>query len=78
MIDGYNYCESDSDCGAFYGDCPFDCHQVVNVKFLDISQQLIENYIERRLAAGAAQCMYGCVDIGTAKCEDYKCVLENV
>lgn len=60
ILASYNFCEADSDCVSFYGECPFGCFQAVNVKFLDISQQVMKNYLERKTAEGEPQCNYNC------------------
>jgi hypothetical protein len=76
LIRGYGYCEADSDCVGFYGDCPFGCGKAVNAKFLGISQQLIAYYRETQAALGNPQCVYSCVEMEGVKCENSQCVVQ--
>ena len=46
QIEQRGYCEVDSDCEVFYGDCPFGCHVAVNKQFVQTAQELIENWRE--------------------------------
>jgi hypothetical protein len=69
IVDSYRYCEQDSDCSWFYGDCPFGCHQAVNTKYLNITQNVMKNWYN----AWEPKCVYDCVAIEWAKCENYKC-----
>ena len=70
LLAKYAYCETDTDCTTYYGACPFGCGQGVNVKFLDISQKIIENYRNNQ----SEQCEYGCVATTGVKCENTTCI----
>jgi hypothetical protein len=69
IIDNFSYCEADNECSSFYWECPFNCHQAVNTKYLDITQKVIENWHNN----SEPKCVYSCVGIKSVKCENYKC-----
>lgn len=70
ILNTYNYCEQDSDCASFYGDCPLSCHLAVNKDKLELAQQISQNFASSQ----EPQCMYGCNEIVSVSCENYQCV----
>ena len=72
LLANYASCETDTDCTTYYGACPFGCDQGVNVKFLNIAQQMIENYRKNQ----SEQCEYGCMEIKGVSCQNSVCVVE--
>ncbi|MDR2541019.1 MAG: hypothetical protein LBD11_04490 [Candidatus Peribacteria bacterium] len=64
----------DSDCEAFYGECPFGCHLTVNKQFVAPAQQLINQRREAEEKKGNPQCVYGCVALAGVQCREQKCV----
>ncbi|MDR0859536.1 MAG: hypothetical protein LBO09_00710 [Candidatus Peribacteria bacterium] len=77
QLERRNYCEVDSDCEAFYGECPFDCHITVNKQFVTPAQQLIAQRRENDEKKGNPQCVYGCVQLTGVQCKEQKCVTRN-
>jgi hypothetical protein len=69
LLDSYRYCEADNECSIFYWECPFGCWQAVNTKHLDISQNIIKNWVNNN----EPRCVYDCLAIEWVKCEEYKC-----
>lgn len=67
---GYNYCESDSDCGYFVWECPLWCYIPLNVKYISISSDIVSNFVSH---LWDERCVYGCLYADKAVCEDYKC-----
>jgi hypothetical protein len=74
QLDRWNYCEVDEDCEAFYGECPFGCHQVVNKQFVQPAQQLINDRKEKEAKKGNPQCVYSCMQLLGVQCREQKCV----
>ena len=73
LLDSYGYCETDSDCEYFAWDCPFGCYVSVNKSFWDISRKIIGNYTVHQ----QQQCVYDCISMDKAICENYKCKMES-
>ena len=69
LLDAYNYCESDSDCGYFMWECPMWCYVVLNVKYINIASKIASNFVNHL----DEQCVYRCLALNKAKCENYKC-----
>ena len=69
IFDSYNYCESDSDCEYFMGECPLWCYIPMNKKFIDVANNIVTNFINNR----EERCVYGCLSMNKAVCNDYKC-----
>jgi hypothetical protein len=66
QLESWNYCEADSDCEVFYGECPFGCWQVVNKQFVEPAKQLIQEYRDQQVQLGNPQCVYGCMSLEDA------------
>ena len=73
IFDGYNYCESDSDCGYFMWECPLWCYIPLNVKYIDIAHMMVSNFINNL----EERCVYGCLYMNKAVCNNYKCEMIN-
>lgn len=69
VLDSYNYCESDSDCGYFMWECPLWCYIPLNIKYMDVASSIVSNFVNHL----DDRCVYGCVALNKAKCENYKC-----
>lgn len=72
ILERFNYCEQDSDCVDYYAECPFGCARGTNGKFLEISQQIIDQYRNTQ----DELCVYGCVATKGVSCKDFRCVVE--
>ena len=70
LLDSYNYCESNSDCGYFLWECPFWCYIPINVRHIDIASSIINNYFNH---LDGELCIYDCVEMNKAVCNNYKC-----
>ena len=70
LFDGYNYCESDSDCGYFMWECPLGCYIPLNTKFLGIASGILSNFVDH---LWDERCMYNCIVMNKAVCNNYKC-----
>jgi hypothetical protein len=70
LLKSYTYCEQDSDCTTFYADCPFGCGKGINLKFVDIAQEIIQQYRNQQ----AEPCVYRCANITGVHCENYTCI----
>ena len=73
IIDGYNYCESDLDCGYFMWECPLWCYIPLNVKYIDIASHMVSNFVNYL----DERCVYGCLAMNKVICNDYKCEMIN-
>lgn len=71
IIESYGFCESDEDCATTYGKCPLGCWITVNTKFLDITNQIVDNFWNTQ----ENQCMYKCMEIWPVSCENFRCVI---
>ena len=71
LLDSYNYCENDSDCGYFMWECPLWCYIPLNIKYIDIASNLVTNFVNRLW--DDERCVYGCLLMNKAVCNDYKC-----
>ena len=69
LLDSYNYCENDLDCGYFIWECPLWCYIPLNIKYIDIASNIVSNFINHL----DEQCVYDCLALNKAKCENYKC-----
>ena len=79
LLNSYNYCESDSDCG-YIGDSsgygyPFSCYIPLNKAFSDISNSIIHNYEAHH---EQCDCIYNCMDSDKVICENYRCEIYDV
>lgn len=54
ILKNYNFCEQDSDCATTYGKCPLGCWIAVNNTFLDVTNQIIDNFWNNQ----DTQCVY--------------------
>lgn len=70
LLNSYNYCESDSDCGYFIWECPFWCYVPVNVKFINTASSIITNNMNH---LDDERCIYDCLLMDKVVCNDYKC-----
>ena len=73
IFEGYNYCESDSDCGYFMWECPLGCYIPLNAKYMDIASSMVLNFVNHL----DERCVYGCVAMNKAVCNNYKCEMIN-
>ena len=71
ILDGYNYCESNSDCWYFVWECPLGCYIPLNVKYIDVASKIVNNYVNHLW--DDERCVYGCLLMNKAVCNDYKC-----
>lgn len=71
IIDGYNYCESDSDCWYFVWECPLWCYIPLNVKYIGITSNIVTNFVNH--LKDDERCVYNCLLMNKAVCNDYKC-----
>ena len=69
VLDSYNYCESDADCGYFMWECPLWCYISLNTKYIDIASSIVSNFVNHL----DDRCVYDCVAMNKARCENYKC-----
>lgn len=69
IFDGYNYCESDSDCGYFMWECPLWCYIPLNIKYMDVASSIVSNFVNHL----DDRCVYSCLALNKARCENYKC-----
>ena len=69
IFDSYNYCESDSDCGYFMWECPLWCYIPLNVKYMDVASNIVANFVNHL----DERCVYDCIEMNKARCENYKC-----
>lgn len=69
LLEGYSYCESDSDCWYIMWECPLWCYIPLNIKYIDIASNIVSNFINNL----SERCEYKCVVMNKAKCENYKC-----
>lgn len=74
LLDSYSYCESDSDCGYLLWECPFWCYVPINIKYIDIASSIMNNYFNH---LNGELCIYDCIEMNKAKCENYKCEMYN-
>lgn len=70
LLEGYKYCESDSDCWYFVWECPLWCYIPLNVKYISIASNIVTNFVNH---LWDERCIYGCLYADKAVCEDYKC-----
>ena len=73
LLDSYNYCETDDDCGYWNAICPFWCYLPLNKKFIDVANNIMKNYFD----INNTSCTYRCIIMNSIKCENYKCVTYN-
>ena len=73
ILDGYNYCESDSDCEYFMGECPLWCYIPMNKKFIHVANNIVTNFINHL----EERCVYGCLSMDKTVCKNYKCEMIN-
>ncbi len=73
IFDSYNYCESDDDCEFLGWECPLWCYFPMNKKFIQESRWIL-NYFVNHLED---RCVYGCLDMNKAVCNNYKCEMIN-
>lgn len=69
IIKSYGFCEKNEDCVSFYWECPFACHQSMNVKYEAISKEIMNNFLEKQ----EEKCIYKCMEIKATTCEKYQC-----
>ena len=74
IFEGYNYCESDSDCGYFMWECPLWCYIPLNTKYMDVASNIVSNFVNN---LWDERCIYGCLAMNKAVCNDYKCEMIN-
>ena len=73
IFDGYNYCESDSDCGYFMWECPLWCYITLNTKYMDVASNMVSSFVNNL----DERCVYGCLAMNKAVCKNYKCEMIN-
>jgi len=73
IFDGYNYCESDSDCEYFMWECPLWCYIPLNTKYINIASNIVSNFVNNL----DERCVYGCLAMDKAVCKNYKCEMIN-
>jgi len=76
LLEWWNFCETDNDCTYIMWECPFGCFVPLYKKFADIAWNVMENYFD----INGKQCVYSCVYMDKAVCNNYKCemtVVEN-
>lgn len=73
IFDGYNYCESDDDCGYFMWECPLWCYIPMNKKYIDISLNIVSTFVNNL----EERCVYSCLALDKAVCNNYKCEMIN-
>ena len=71
LFEWYNYCEKDSDCGYFVGECPLGCYIPLNVKYIDVASRITTNFVNHLW--DDKRCVYNCLLMNKAVCNDYKC-----
>ena len=71
LFEWYNYCEKDSDCWYFMWECPLGCYIPLNVKYIDIASNIVTNFVNHLW--DDERCVYGCLLMNKAVCNDYKC-----
>ncbi len=69
LLKTYSYCESDSDCWYIMWECPLWCYIPLNTKYIDIASNIVSNFVNHL----DERCVYGCIVMNKAKCENYKC-----
>ena len=70
IFDGYNYCESDSDCWYFVWECPLGCYIPMNVKYIGIASNIVSNFVNH---LWDERCVYDCLYMDKPVCNNYKC-----
>lgn len=73
LFESYNYCESDLDCWYFMWECPLWCYIPMNIKYINTASNIVSNFINNI----DDRCIYSCVTMNKAKCENYKCEMYN-
>ena len=74
LLESYNYCETDDDCGYIAWECPFGCYVPLNNNFSKIAWNILGNYFD----VNGKNCVYGCLYMDKVVCENYKCIITNV
>ncbi len=70
LFEWYNYCERDSDCWYFIWECPLGCYIPLNVRYIDVASYIVSNFVSH---LWKERCVYGCLFMNKAVCNDYKC-----
>lgn len=74
LLESYNYCETDDDCGYIAWECPFGCYVPLNNNFSKIAWNILDNYFD----VNGKNCVYSCLYMDKVVCENYKCIITNV
>ena len=75
LFEWYNYCEKDSDCWYFIWECPLGCYIPLNVKYIDVASKITTNFVNHLW--DDERCIYGCLLMNKAVCNNYKCEMIN-
>lgn len=73
LLDVYSYCETDSDCGYLLWVCPLWCYIPINLKYKDITTNIISNFSKHLYGE---KCVYDCEYMDKTICENYKCKMK--
>ena len=79
IFDGYNYCESDSDCGYVVQSCStylISTSIPLNIKYVGIANLIVSSYKERWLFQWWIY-KWWCEPFDKAVCKNYKCEMIN-
>ena len=71
LFEWFNYCEKDSDCWYFVGECPLGCYIPLNVKYIGVASNIVTNFVNHLW--DDERCVYNCLLMNKAVCNDYKC-----
>lgn len=71
FFEWFNYCEKDSDCWYFVGECPLGCYIPLNVKYIGVASNIVTNFVNHLW--DDERCVYNCLLMNKAVCNDYKC-----
>ncbi len=74
ILNKYNYCETDLDCGYFEWICPLDCYIPINIEFIDIATDIVTNFSKH---INGEMCVYDCLFMDKAVCNNYKCEMKS-
>lgn len=73
-IEEANYCSAPEDCVVLYPGCPLGCYAVVNQAEETAVQSMIDDYFDTH----GHMCDYDCIAIGEPRCENSRCVVEQI
>ena len=70
-----NYCVTAEECVVIYPGCPLGCWSFVNEEEEGRIRDLVESFFDQQVGE---QCMYDCAGHGEVRCENDRCVADQL